>query len=119
MYKKNKKIIKLNILFTFNNVLCTLTNIEGDTLFWISAGVKKSRGTKKITLVVITSMLKLILEHLIKLKITYIHLNLNGFDKNKKIVLKYFKQSFLNILSITNNSKLSHNGCKSLKKRSI
>nr|YP_010199847.1 ribosomal protein S11 [Hydropuntia urvillei]UAD89855.1 ribosomal protein S11 [Hydropuntia urvillei] len=113
------KIIKLNILFTFNNVLCTITNIEGDTLFWISAGTKKNQGAKKVTLVVIISMLKLILERLIKLKTTHVHLNLNGFDKNKKIVLKYFKQSFLNILSITNNSKFSHNGCKKLKKRSV
>nr|YP_009511827.1 ribosomal protein S11 [Gracilaria ferox]AXI97704.1 ribosomal protein S11 [Gracilaria ferox]UAD89655.1 ribosomal protein S11 [Gracilaria ferox] len=116
---KNLKSIRLNILFTSNNILCTVTNIKGGVLFWTSAGSKKSRGTKKVTLTTIISILGLILEYLNKSKIKNIHLNLSGFDKNKKIVLKYFKHSFLNILSVTNNSMLSHNGCKNLKKRYI
>nr|YP_010199722.1 ribosomal protein S11 [Gracilaria flabelliformis]UAD89680.1 ribosomal protein S11 [Gracilaria flabelliformis] len=116
---KNLKSIKLNILFTPNNILCTVTDIKGKVLFWTSAGSKKSRGMKKVTLTTIISILELISEYLNKSKIRNIHLNLNGFDKNKKIVLKYLKQSFFNILSITNNSMLSHNGCKNLKKRYI
>nr|YP_011017026.1 ribosomal protein S11 [Gracilaria hainanensis]WQB61704.1 ribosomal protein S11 [Gracilaria hainanensis] len=119
MYKNNLKSVRLNILFTSNNILCTITNIEGEVLFWTSAGSRKSRGTKKITLTTIISILRLLLEYLNKSKIKYIHLNLKGFNKNKKVILKYFKQSFLNILSITNNSVHAHNGCKKLKKRYI
>nr|YP_009490393.1 ribosomal protein S11 [Gracilaria spinulosa]AWH62547.1 ribosomal protein S11 [Gracilaria spinulosa] len=116
---KNLKSIKLNILFTSNNILCTVSNIKGKVLFWTSAGSKKSRGMKKVTLTTIITILGLISEHLKRLQVENIHLNLNGFDKNKKFVLKYFKHSFFNILSITNNSMLAHNGCKNLKKRYI
>nr|YP_009511802.1 ribosomal protein S11 [Gracilaria caudata]AXI97679.1 ribosomal protein S11 [Gracilaria caudata] len=119
MNGNNLKSVRLNILFTSNNILCTVTNIKGEVLFWTSTGSKKTRGTKKVTLTAIITILRLILEYLHQSKIKYIHLNLNGLDKNKKVVLKYFKQSFLSILSITNNSMLSHNGCKSLKKRYI
>nr|YP_009511877.1 ribosomal protein S11 [Hydropuntia rangiferina]AXI97754.1 ribosomal protein S11 [Hydropuntia rangiferina] len=119
MYKNNIKSVILHILFKSNNILCTVSTIEGNTLFWISTGSKKYRGAKKITLTVIISMLKSILEYLIKFNIKNIHLNLNGFNKHKKIVLKYFRYSFINILSITNNSKFSHNGCKNLKKQYI
>nr|YP_010199672.1 ribosomal protein S11 [Crassiphycus crassissimus]UAD89580.1 ribosomal protein S11 [Crassiphycus crassissimus] len=119
MYKNNLKSVRLNILFTSNNILCTVTDIEGKVLFWTSAGSKKTRGTKKVTLTAIITILRLILEHLHQLKIRYVHLSLSGLDKNKKIVLKYFKQSFLNVLSITNNSMLSHNGCKNPKRRYI
>nr|YP_010199522.1 ribosomal protein S11 [Gracilaria baiana]UAD89380.1 ribosomal protein S11 [Gracilaria baiana] len=119
MDTNNLKSVRLNILFTPNNILCTVTNIRGKVLFWTSAGSKKSRGMKKVTLTTIISILRLIMEYLNKSKIKNIHLNLSGFDKNKKIVLKYFKHSFFNILSLTNNSMLSHNGCKNLKKRYI
>nr|YP_010199647.1 ribosomal protein S11 [Crassiphycus corneus]UAD89555.1 ribosomal protein S11 [Crassiphycus corneus] len=119
MYKNNLKSVRLNILFTSNNILCTVTDIEGKVLFWTSAGSKKTRGTKKVTLTTIITILRLILEYLHQLKIRHVHLNLSGLDKNKKIVLKYFKQSFLNVLSITNNSMLSHNGCKNPKRRYV
>lgn len=117
MYEKNLKSVSVNILFTSNNILCTITNLRGEVLFWTSMGIKKSRGTKKVTLTTIISVLRQISEYLVQLRINFIHLSLKGFDKNKKVVLKYFKQSFLNILSITNNSMRSHNGCKNLKKR--
>nr|UAD89505.1 ribosomal protein S11 [Gracilaria changii] len=117
MYKSNLKSVRLNILFTSNNILCTVTDIRGKVLLWTSAGSKKVKGTKKVTLTAIIAILKLIFNYLNQSKIKHIHLNLNGFDRHKKIVLKYLKQSFLNILSITNNSMLSHNGCKNLKKR--
>nr|YP_009490368.1 ribosomal protein S11 [Gracilaria edulis]AWH62522.1 ribosomal protein S11 [Gracilaria edulis] len=119
MYKNNIKSVILHILFKSNNILCTVTTIKGSTLFWISAGSKKYCGAKKITLTVIISMLKTILEYFIKLKIKNIHINLNGFNKHKRVVLKYFKYSFINILSITNNTKFPHNGCKNLKKQYI
>nr|YP_009511852.1 ribosomal protein S11 [Gracilaria gracilis]AXI97729.1 ribosomal protein S11 [Gracilaria gracilis] len=119
MYKNNWKSVRLNILFTSNNILCAITNIKGEVLFWTSAGSKKARGTKKVTLTTTISILQAILEYLNKSKVKYIHLNLNGFNKNKKVVLKYFKQSLFNILSITNNSMRAHNGCKKVKQRHI
>nr|YP_009130762.1 ribosomal protein S11 [Agarophyton chilense]AKA27617.1 ribosomal protein S11 [Agarophyton chilense] len=117
--QNNFKSVRLNIRFTSNNILCTITNLKGEVLFWTSVGTKKTQGTKKITLTTLISILDSIIEYLNKSKINYIHLNLRGFDKYKKTVLKYFKQSFLNILSIANNSLLPHNGCKNPKKRYI
>nr|YP_009138179.1 ribosomal protein S11 [Gracilaria vermiculophylla]AHZ58206.1 ribosomal protein S11 [Gracilaria vermiculophylla]AHZ58231.1 ribosomal protein S11 [Gracilaria vermiculophylla]AXI97804.1 ribosomal protein S11 [Gracilaria vermiculophylla]WDZ68097.1 ribosomal protein S11 [Gracilaria vermiculophylla] len=111
----NLKSVRLNVLFTSNNILCAITDLKGEVLFWTSTGSKKIRGTKKVTLTTITSILNLIFGYLSKYKVKYIHLNLKGFDKYKKIVLKYFKNSFLHILSVTNNSKIPHNGCKNLK----
>nr|APC24928.1 ribosomal protein S11 [Gracilariophila oryzoides] len=119
MIKNNIKSVILVIIFTSNNILYTLTNIEGEVLFWTSAGLKRTRGTKKITLTTIVSSIKIILAYLNNVKIKYIHLKFKGFDKNKKIVLKYLKQSTLNILSITNNSMLPHNGCKKTNRRCI
>nr|APC24903.1 ribosomal protein S11 [Gracilariopsis andersonii] len=119
MIKNNLKSVILVIIFTSNNILYTLTNTEGKVLFWTSAGLKRTKGTKKITLTTIVSSIKIILAYLNNLKIQYIHLKLKGFDKNKKVVLKYLKQSTLNILSITNNSMLPHNGCKKSKLRRI
>nr|YP_009511903.1 ribosomal protein S11 [Gracilariopsis longissima]AXI97830.1 ribosomal protein S11 [Gracilariopsis longissima]UAD89932.1 ribosomal protein S11 [Gracilariopsis longissima] len=119
MLKNNLKSVILVIIFTSNNILYTLTNTEGKVLFWTSAGLRRTKGTKKITLTTIASSIKIILAYLNNFKIKNIHLKFKGLDKNKKIVLKYMKQSTLNILSITNNSMLPHNGCKRTKLRRI
>nr|YP_009511928.1 ribosomal protein S11 [Gracilariopsis mclachlanii]AXI97855.1 ribosomal protein S11 [Gracilariopsis mclachlanii] len=117
--KNNLKSIILVITFTSNNILYTLTDIEGKVLFWTSSGLKRLKGAKKITLTTIIFSIKTILAYFDNIKIKSIHLKLKGFDKNKKIVLKILKQSTLNILSIANNSMSAHNGCKKPKSRRI
>nr|AEX37501.1 ribosomal protein S11 [Gracilariopsis lemaneiformis]ATG87368.1 ribosomal protein S11 [Gracilaria chouae] len=119
MIKKNLKSVILVVIFTSNNILYTLTDIEGKVLFWTTSGLKRTKGTKKVTLTMIVSSIKIILACISNIRIKYVHLKFKGFDKNKKVVLKFLKQSTFKILSITNNSMLPHNGCKKPKLRRI
>lgn len=114
-----KKSIVLSILFTSNNILYTLTNFYGDVLFWTSTGSKKARGLKKTTSLIVISTTKIIITYANKLGYNYVHIKLKGFGKNKKIILKSLKQSFLQILSIRDESSFPHNGCKKPKIRRI
>nr|YP_011017047.1 ribosomal protein S11 [Pterocladiella capillacea]WQB61725.1 ribosomal protein S11 [Pterocladiella capillacea] len=109
----------LKILFTSTNILCVLTCIKGNILFWTSIGAKKIKGTKKITLISTNSALKEIITKLNSLECKFLHLQLKGFNRNKRNFTKFFKNSSINIISICDKTALPHNGCKKKKIRRI
>lgn len=115
----SSKSLILSILFTPNNILFTLTNLYGEVIYWTSTGSYKQKGTKKITLTVLILAVKSVINYLVYLKCTCIHLKLKGFKKNKKTILKYFNSKNLNILSISDLTSLPHNGCKNKKSRRL
>nr|AHX02506.1 ribosomal protein S11 [Schimmelmannia schousboei] len=119
MFIKNKKSIILTILFTSNNIFYTLTKLNGEVLFWTSVGSKKLKGTKKITVTTITLAMNSILNFVNEFKCNNIHIKFKGFNKNKRLAMKYLKQTSLNILSISDLTAMAHNGCRLSKMRRI
>nr|WCH57954.1 ribosomal protein S11 [Hypnea marchantiae] len=115
----DKKIIILHILFTTNNILYTITDLKGNTLFWASVGSNKIKNTKKITTTSIFLSIKRIKFFLNKSNVKYLFLKLKGFNKQKKIVLKYLKQFYSQIILVCEKTNLPHNGCKNRKIRRL
>lgn len=116
---KKKKSIILIILFKPTNLFCIVTDLKGDVLFWTSSGILNIKGTKKLIPSTIVYTLKYVINLFYKNKYKYIHIKIKGFNKNKKSILKVFKNTFLNILSICDLKSLPHNGCKKPKRRRI
>nr|YP_009317566.1 ribosomal protein S11 [Gelidium sinicola]YP_009559270.1 ribosomal protein S11 [Gelidium coulteri]AOX49018.1 ribosomal protein S11 [Gelidium sinicola]QBA96117.1 ribosomal protein S11 [Gelidium coulteri] len=115
---KSKSLV-LKILFTSTNILYCLANIQGNVIFWTSAGTQKIKGTKKITSTAIEAILNQLFKKAKALGYSYLHIQLKGFNKNKKFILKFFKQTKLEILSISDQTSLPHNGCKIRKVKRI
>nr|WCH57858.1 ribosomal protein S11 [Caulacanthus ustulatus] len=113
MYKK--KLIILYIIFTSNNIIYSLTNLEGKVIFWTSSGTKRLKGSKKISTILIPYTLKIIRSYILSLGYKYIFIKVKGFSKNKKFTLKSLKQFFSNIILINEQTFFPHNGCKSKK----
>nr|YP_008994217.1 ribosomal protein S11 [Rhodymenia pseudopalmata]AGO19269.1 ribosomal protein S11 [Rhodymenia pseudopalmata] len=113
------KSLILSILFTSNNILYTITDLEGNVVYWTSIGAYKTKGAKKITSTSLISVTKLVAAYLQKLNCRFLHVKLKGFRKNKKTILKYIKAKDLNILSICDKNSLPHNGCKEQKTRRL
>nr|YP_010027347.1 ribosomal protein S11 [Sarcopeltis skottsbergii]QOS04468.1 ribosomal protein S11 [Sarcopeltis skottsbergii] len=117
--ENNSKLIILSILFTPNNILYYITRLNGNVIFWTSSGTKKQKNTKKVTLISITTAIAHIRHKLKYTDYIGLHINIKGFSKNKKIVVRQLKQSTLNILSISDKISWPHNGCKQKKIRRI
>nr|WCH57930.1 ribosomal protein S11 [Hypnea nidifica] len=113
----NKKIIILNVIFTWSNILYTITNLKGDVLLWSSVGSYKVSNAKKITTTSIFLSIKDLKTFLRINRINYMFLKIKGFSKHKKTVLKYFKQFCSEIVLIHENMSLPHNGCKRIRIR--
>nr|YP_008963205.1 ribosomal protein S11 [Gelidium vagum]AGO19319.1 ribosomal protein S11 [Gelidium vagum] len=119
MFLNNSKSLVLKIFFTSTNILCCLTSLHGNIIFWTSVGSQKIKGTKKITSATVETILKKLFKITKSVGCSYLHIHLKGFSKNKKLIIKFFKQAEIQILSISDHTSLPHNGCKIRKVRRI
>ena len=111
----NKDFSLLFVLFTHNNIFCTLTDYSGKTLTWSTAGSIKVRGSKKVTIASINSIVsRLHINNLNK-----IHIKLKGINRNKGIFMKTLKSLGFHIVSIQDKLNIPYNGCKNLRKRKV
>lgn len=109
----------LLLLFTKNNVICTITSLKGNTLTWLTAGSIKIRGTKKINNVIVSLIVKKLYLYNKKFGYTHTHIRLKGLDKSKNLFIKYLKIIGFSIISVKENFLLPHNGCKKTRSRKI
>jgi small subunit ribosomal protein S11 len=107
------------VLFTSNNVIYSLTDLEGSVLVWTSTGSQKSRGLKKSIPIVIYSAMLNISEQALKSGFSQVHLRLKGFNKSKKSIVKALNHSGLSILSLWDSTAFPHNGCRVVKRRRV
>nr|AYR06587.1 ribosomal protein S11 [Lithothamnion sp.] len=115
----SKKSNILILLFTKNNLICTITNLEGNILTWLTAGSLKNRGAKKNNECYAFFNCKKIEFLQKKFGYTHTHVKLKGINKNKNFFIKYLKTIGFNIVSLKESAVLAHNGCKKTRNRKI
>ena len=115
----SKNLAILSVFFTKNNILCTLSDFKGKTLFSISAGSNKTKGLKKITNTTLFVLMKKLNYQIGELQITSLYLRFRGLNKNKNDFFKFLKNMKFNILLVQNQNKIPHGGCRVPKPRKI
>ena len=115
----SKNTAVLSVLFTKNNIFCTISDLEGKTLSSVSTGSKKSKGLKKTTNLTIFSLIKDMNKSIKKLEISYLYLRLKGLSKNKNLFFKLFKNIKCSLLLIQSKNKTAYGGCKVSKIRKV
>ena len=113
------KSLILKVYFTSTNLLFTLTNIQGKVLSWTSTGIWKVKGAKKLTSVTIETAFKKIFKELNQLNCKFLHVELFGFNKNKKAVVKFLRSNLITVKSISDKTAYPHNGCRQKKLRRV
>nr|UVF63028.1 ribosomal protein S11 [Synarthrophyton patena] len=117
LFKKKSNI--LLILFTKNNMICTLTTLKGKVLGWVTVGSLKSRGKRKVTSYSILSIAKILYSYNLKFGYSQVHIKIKGISKNQNLLIRYLKLVGFIIISFQQNSILPHNGCKVSRNRRI
>ena len=115
----NKNSLIMHILFTYNNILCTLTNLEGQPLSWVNAGSKKVKGVKKITNTTIFNVIKSLYNQSKIYKLDKVYVRIKGNGKQKNILVKYLKVIGFDVLLIQENLCIPFSGCKRPKVRKL
>lgn len=102
----------LFIYFTRNNILCTITNLQGNTLAWSTAGTKKLKGAKKITISSIHALSKTLSKYSSDRGILTVYVKVKGTNRLKSSFIKSLKLLNFNILLLQEKLCLPHSGCR-------
>ena len=123
---RKKKIVKKNvekgrayINASFNNTLVTITDAEGNTIVQNSAGAQGFKGSRKSTPFAAQqaaeAAAKVAFEHGVR-KVDVI---IKGAGNGRESSLRAFQVVGIDILSITDDSPIPHNGCRPPKARRL
>ena len=113
--KKDKKNVdhgSAHIKSTFNNSIVTLTDINGNTLAWSSAGALGFKGSRKSTpfaaQMASEAAAKASMDHGMK----SVDVNVKGPGPGREAAVRALQAAGLEVTSITDVTPIPHNGCR-------
>ena len=116
--KSNEKGI-IHIQSTRNNTILTLTDLEGNTKFWSSAGNLGFKNSRKSTSYAAQAVAELIATKAFSLGIDSVVLKIKGLGYGKLTAIRALAKSRLNVTQIVERTPVAHNGCRPPKKRRV
>ncbi len=118
--KKEKKNIAhgaAHIKSTFNNTIVTITDLEGNTLSWASAGNVGFKGSRKSTpfaaQLTAEAAARRAQEHGVRKVDVYV----KGPGSGRETAIRSLAATGLEILGIQDVTPVPHNGCRPKKRR--
>lgn len=104
---------------TFNNIMVTITDAQGNTISWCSGGVKGFKGSRKATpyaaQVTAEEAGRKAMEHGLK----SLEVLVAGPGSGRESALRAFQGLGLTITAIKDVTGVPHNGCRPPKRRRI
>ena len=117
--KSNLRNGVVHIQSTFNNTIVTITNINGDTVSWASAGSSGFKGARKSTpFAAQTAAEKAALEAA-TLGIKSVDILVKGQGSGRETAIRAIEGAGLEISSIQDITSGPHNGCRPPKRRRV
>lgn len=118
--KKNIEVGVAHIQATFNNTIVTITDTEGNTIAWSSAGCEgRFKGSRKSTpyaaQVAAADAVKKAQEHGVKT----VSVLIKGPGAGREAALRALQASGLKVTMIKDVSPIPHNGCRPPKRRRV
>lgn len=120
MTKKTEKQVKkarFYITATFNNTILTVTDRDGNTLCWGSAGSAGFKGARKSTPFAATVTAKKVIDKAKTFGIREIEVYIKGPGVGREAVLRSLRESGFKIELIADTTPIPHNGVRPKKKR--
>lgn len=128
MAKENKKTkrqlktishARAYVKATFNNTIVTITDENGHTLLWGSAGASGFKGARKSTPYAATTAVESVAKKAKERGITSIEVHIKGPGPGRDGAIRAFKAAGLNITMIADVTPIPHNGPRPPKMRRV
>ena len=120
--KKDKNNFKngvVHIQSTFNNTIVTITNVNGDTVSWASAGSSGFKGARKSTpFAAQTAAEKAALEAM-STGMKSVDILVKGQGSGRETAIRAIEGAGFEITSIQDITAVPHNGCRPPKRRRV
>jgi small subunit ribosomal protein S11 len=125
MAKKTKKIRRnvvkgvAHIKATFNNTQVTITDTNGETLCWDSAGTVGFKGARKSTPFAATRAAEACAAKAKKVGMQEVEVKMRGPGPGRESAVTSLQASGLKVTAIEDCTPIPHNGCRPRKKRRV
>ena len=120
--RKTKRTLssgQVHIYATFNNTIVTVTDMQGNTVCWGSAGSSGFKGSRKST----PFAARLAAEEAIKKAMGFgmqeADVFIKGPGPGREAAIRAVQSLGLKVTSITDETPVPHNGCRPPKKRRV
>ena len=117
--RKNISTGVVHIRSTFNNTMVTITDVNGNTIAWASAGVRGFKGSRKSTpfaaQLAADEASKRAQEH----GLQTVSVRVSGPGAGRESALRGVQSSGLRVTSIKDVTPVPHNGCRPPKRRRV
>ena len=115
--KKNIPAGVVHIKSTFNNTLVTITDLEGNTVSWASAGTMGIKGSKKSTPYAASLAAEVAGKEAVAAGMKTVNVEVNGLGAGRETAVRSLGTVGLEVKSITDVTAVPHNGCRPPKRR--
>jgi small subunit ribosomal protein S11 len=125
MAKKVKKIRKnvvrgiAYVKATHNNTIVTVTDTNGETLAWDSAGTIGFKGARKSTPFAATRAGEQVGQKVRKMGMTEIEVRITGTGAGRENAVSGMVSTGLRVTAVEDRTPVPHNGCRPRKKRRV
>jgi len=125
MARKQKKIRKhitkgiAHVKASFNNTQVTITDMNGETLCWDSAGTVGFKGSRKSTPFAATRAAEECAAKAKKYGLQEVEVRIRGAGSGRESAVTALQHSGLKITAVEDHTPIPHNGCRPKKKRRV
>ena len=120
--KSKKKFIpkgKAFIQATYNNTIVTITDPEGNTVAWSSAGQLGFKGPKKATPYAAGIIVKSVVEKIQTAGLKSVDVFVKGVGSGREAAIRALNANNITVMSIKDVTPIPHNGCRPKKVRRV
>jgi len=126
MAKVKRRVVRRNvpravahIKATFNNILITITDLNGQTLCWASAGTVGFKGSRKSTPFAAQQTAQAVAQKALRFGVKELEVQVKGPGSGREAAITALQATGLDIKAIEDVTPIPHNGCRPKKKRRV
>lgn len=125
MGKKQKKVRKnvvrgiAHVKATFNNTIVTITDMNGETLCWDSAGTIGFKGARKSTPFAATRAGESCGQKARKVGIVEVEVRVRGAGAGRESAINGIASTGIRVTALEDHTPVPHNGCRPRKRRRV
>jgi small subunit ribosomal protein S11 len=117
--RRNVPYGQAHIYATFNNTIVTMTDQQGNTVTWASAGIAGFKGSRKSTPFAAQLAGQKAAQQAMEHGMREVDAFVKGPGPGREAALRSIMGAGLKIRSITDVTPVPHNGCRPRKKRRV
>jgi small subunit ribosomal protein S11 len=110
---------QVHIAATFNNTIVTVTDTQGNTVAWGSAGSAGFKGSRKSTPFAARLAAEQAIKAAMAMGLQEVSIFVKGPGPGRESAIRAVQSLGLKVLSITDTTPVPHNGCRPPKKRRV